>query len=278
MVYGWLQVSLYAPILIYSIVAIGFGLKHNNSTTAFVIALFQIAITISGSVIIYTRMNNWLKPSYKFDIGIHFPKPFFTYLLNHFVSKQKLVVGGLKIFSVILLYIVLVLNSGKNDNDSFLLFYLLILLAHFIVPFLAVQFFEKELSFSRNLPLRKTQYAFAYLLMYIVLLLPEIVYLFLYGQSLLALSDILAYYGVAIASLFFLTGVQYSEAMDRDEFMKVGFLLFFVSIFMLHSKAFLPWMGIQFAIGFLLFWTGFYKYEEPGSPLLKDKVALENAN
>lgn len=262
LIYVCIQLLVYAPVMAYSIVAMGFGAKHGYSSAVTIIAAFQILLKAFGTFVIYKRMNNWLKPPYQSAVSINLPKPFFSFLLYHFSSQRKAVLAGLKLFSVLLLYIVLVWNAGKSDNDSFLLFYLLILLAHFIVPFLSVQFLEKELSFCRNLPLQRVQYAVAYLLTYIVLLLPETIYLILYGQSLLSVSEILAYYGVAIAALFLLTAVQYSEAMDRDEYMKVGFALFFVSIFMLHSKAFILWITIQFLIGLLLFWNGFYKYEE----------------
>ncbi len=260
-VYTFLQTSFYAPVLAYSIVAIGFGFKHGHSGPSLVIILFQLLVIACGTWVVYHRLNNWLAPKKTFDIGIHLPKPFATYLLFHFISQRKMVMVALKVLSVILLYVVLILNGGKADNDSFLLFYLVILLGHFIAPFFAVQFMENDLTIFRNLPLRKMDYAMAYLLCYCLLLLPELTYLVLYAQSLLSLPQILAYYGVAIASLFLLTAIQYSEAMDRDEYMKVGFALFFVSIFALHIQAFVAWISVQFVIGVILFWTGFYKYE-----------------
>ncbi|HVF82378.1 MAG TPA: hypothetical protein VM884_10605 [Flavisolibacter sp.] len=255
------QFFLYAPVLIYSVIAIIFGLQKAYATSALVIAVFQLLLIACGGFIIYNRINNWLKPPYKFTTSIRLPKPFLSYLLYHFFTERKILLAGLKIFSVLLLYIVLVRNAGKADNDSFLLFYLVILLAHFILPFLSVHFFENELSIIRNLPLQRTQYVMAYLLTYIIVLLPELLYLLLYGQSLLPVPHILAYYGVALASLFLLTAVQYSDALNRDEYIKVVFALFFVSIFALHIKAFLIWMCIQLVIGLLLFYNGFYKCE-----------------
>jgi hypothetical protein len=263
--YAGLQVLLYAPILFYSIFAMGFGLKKGYTISVLVIGAFQVLLIACGSYTIYKRMNNWLRPASTFALGINLPKPFFSYLLHHFFTGQKLLLVGLKIFSVLLLYVVLVRNAGKADNDSFLLFYLLILLAHFIIPFLSVQFFENELAFFRNLPLPRVSYALAYLVTYIIILLPEMMYLALYGRSLLSFPEMVAYYTTGIASLALLTAVQYAEAMDREEYVKVGFAVFFVSIFMLHSKAFIFWITIQFLIGLLLFWTGFYKYERHAS-------------
>jgi hypothetical protein len=205
LVYAGLQVLLYIPILVYSLVAIGFGLQKGYIFSALVIGAFQLLLVVTSSYIIYKRMNNWLKPRPKHPLTIALPKTFVSYLLHHFSTERKLLLAGLKIFSVLLLYIVLVWNAGKGDNDSFLLFYLLILLSHFIIPFLSVQFFEKELSFSRNMPVKRTQYVLAYLITYTLLLLPEAIYLVLYGQSLVSPLQIFAYYLVAVASLFLLT-------------------------------------------------------------------------
>ena len=80
----------------------------------------------------------------------------------------------------------------------------------------------------------------------------------------MAAGTIAYYYIVAIATLCLLTAIQYSESMNRNEYVKVVFALFFVATFALHVQAFLFWSTVQFIIAAILFWNGFYKYERSG--------------
>lgn len=261
LIYAGCQMMLYLPVQSYALVAVVFSLQHGYNASAWYIAAFSVVVNVLGALVIYNRINNWIKTPLRFKVGFGLPKPFVSYPVHHFFTTRKTLLAVLKIFSVTMLYIVSVWNKGKADNDSFLLFYLMIWLAHVSIPFLAVRFVEKELSFVRNLPLHKITYALMYFFCFCLLLLPEVIYLFLYGQTLLTPFEIVAYFGVAVTGLFLLTAVQYCDAMTREEYIKVCFALCFVSIFALHIKAFLFWICIQFFIGAILFWNGFYKYE-----------------
>ncbi|RYZ29028.1 MAG: hypothetical protein EOO10_07620 [Chitinophagaceae bacterium] len=167
---------------------------------------------------------------------------------------------ALKGFSLIMLYVILVWNKGKYSSDSFLLFYLVILMGHAILPYMFVQFMENRLTLSRNLPVPLYKIAAAYLIPYVLFLLPELTYI-LYHAKDFSIENRIAYYVNLVASLFLLTAVQYSDAFNRNEYMKASFGLFFVSIFALHWQAFWVWIGIQAVIGIILFRTGYYRYE-----------------
>ena len=211
----------------------------------------------------YLRLNNWF--SKRKSLQLNFlnkrSKPFFLLLLYYFGYEKKILFLTLKTMSLVLLFIVLDLNKNSYNNDSFILFYLLILLVHSVFPFLAVEFLEKRFSFYRNLPFRLSQHAMVYLVTYLIILIPEFLYLLLNGWGIIPIATIFSFYGVAVATLYLLTSIQYSDAMNRNEFVKAVFVLFFVTSFALHAQQFLLWMIIQFIIAIILFWNGFYKYE-----------------
>ncbi|HET7899069.1 MAG TPA: hypothetical protein VFL47_15390, partial [Flavisolibacter sp.] len=100
----------------------------------------------------------------------------------------------------------------------------------------------------------------AYLLPYILLLLPECTYI-LYAADRFSFSQRLAY-GINLpVALSLLTAIQYSEAQSREEYLKACFALVFLSIFVLHVQAFWFWIGAQTVIAILLFANGYSKYE-----------------
>lgn len=252
--------GLYAPVFIYSIIVSIIGFRWGYSTASLIILLFQCLSSLIVVFLIYDRLNNWIRRPLLLPVSLSFPKYFLIYNLAYFTSEKRTMFLLLKAFSLALLYISLVWNKGKYDNDSFLLFYLLILIAHAILPYLSVQFLEKQLSFTRNLPISVSKRALFFILSYIVLLLPEAGYL-IYHATAFPLEHRIAYCINIVASLFLMTAIQYADAVNRNEYLKACFALFFFSIFALHLQAFWIWIGIQSTIGMILFMNGFYHYE-----------------
>jgi hypothetical protein len=261
--YATVQTALYAPVLLYAAVLAAYGFHEGYEGSAVAVILFQVLILVLGTATLYRRLHSWLVPHRSLipDLRWNRPKPFGLYILYHFSTTRRTLLLSLKAVSLALLYIVLVWNRDRYDNDSFVFFFLLILLLHTATAFEAVRFMEGGLAGWRNLPLSLARRATVYVLSYAVLLLPELAYGLWQGVNRVPLPVIGAYYGIAVASLFFLTAVQYSERMNAGEYVKVVFALAFVSIFALHAQAFLFWLGSLAVMGVLLFWNGFYKYE-----------------
>jgi len=261
MMYLLVYTMLYAPVLIYSIVLCIVGVRTGYGFNAFIVAFFQVISLIGFTTVVHYRLNNWIRKISLPSLHIRFRKSFRFYTVYYFLLQKRTLFLVLKSFSLLLLYIVLVWNNGKYSSDSFLLFYLVILMAHAILPYLSVQFMENSFAISRNLPLPLYKRATTYLLSFALFLLPELAYILYHAQN-FSIEHRLAYYVNLVVSLFLLTAVQYSDAFNRNEYMKASFGLFFVSIFALHIQAFWVWIGVQVVIGVILFRTGFYRYEQ----------------
>ena len=256
-----LYVSVYAPVVIYSLVLVWVGFAKNAILSATIILLFQaISIAFFTGVITY-RLNHWLQKMEWPVLPLRIQKRFCLYVFFYFVQERKNLLLLLKLFSLALLYIVLVWNRGAYDNDAFLLFYLVLLLAHAAVPYFAVHFLEKEFAVSRNLPLSLGKRLLAFLLPYLLLLLPECLYI-LFQADAFSISQRLAYCINLLASLWLLTAFLYSEAQRREEYLKATFAVVFLSIFLLHVQAFWLWIIVQFVIATILFVSGYNKFEQ----------------
>lgn len=259
-----LHIALYTPVLVYSLFLMWFGWQRNDEGSVALIVLFQCLILCLGAGSYYWRMNSWMVKKKTIELGFlhRIGKPLILILLYHFTLEKKAFFLSLKALSLVLLFVALVWNKEVFDNDSFIFFFQLIILTHSAVSFKAVNFLEEKLSFHRNLPLGVLQYAMMYLVSYILILTPELFYLLFNGSGLMNTQNILYYIAIAIATLCLLTAIQYSESMNRNEYIKVVFALFFVSTIVLHAEAFLFWIIAQVFIACILFWNGFYKYEK----------------
>lgn len=259
-IYTGLYAAVYAPVLFYAVVVAVAGWTLGYTIHAAVILLFQVFSVFFFTKIIQYRLNHWLHVFYFPSFCLPFRKQLLLCTFYHFFIERKNALLLLKAFSLSILYIIVVWNKGRYDNDSFMLFYLVLFLAHAALPYYSVQFLELRFPVYRNLPVPLYRRALVFLLSYTIVVIPEMVYLFYFGDA-LPVANKLAYSINLPASLFLLTAIQYSEAQSREEYLKATFALFFISIFVLHVEAFWWWIMIQLLIAFVLFASGYYQYE-----------------
>lgn len=258
--YGALYTAVYAPVLVYATVVFFVGLNKGYAANASLLLCYQILSMAAFTTVLFYRLNHWPERPKLFSFRLSFQKTYLLLALYHFVTGRKNLLLVLKGFSLCLLYVVLVWNTGRYDNDAFLYFYLVLYLAHAAVPYFAVRFFEHDFAVCRNLPVPLTKRAAAFFIPYLLLVLPEAVYLFYHGAG-ISLSAKLAYLLNLPACLFLLTAVQYSEAQSREEYLKAVFALAFVMLFAFHAQAFWFWIGVQLVVAATLFATGYYSFE-----------------
>lgn len=260
LLYTTLYTAVYSPVLLYAIVAAVAGWQKGYLLSAGVLLLYQVLSIAAFVGIVYYRMNRWTVrfrlPSFSLPVR----KPFLLYVFYYFSTQKKSVLLLVKTFSLLLLYVALIWNGGPFNNDNFILFYLLMITAHAVLPYLSVRFVERRLAIARNLPVPLFLRGIALLIPYCLFVLPEAFYLFLVPNAMPAFSK-LAYVVNLPASLFLLSALQYSEAHNRDEYLKAVGGLLFVTIFVLHVQVFWVWIAVQFIIAAVLFASGYYKFQ-----------------
>lgn len=251
---------LYIPVLLYAILLAVVGFRWGDDASAWAIVTFQLLSLFVFSFFLFRRLNDWLRKPFRFRWPFSLPNSFVFYNVVYFTTQKRLLFLVLKSFSLLLLYLSLVWNRDRYTHDSFLLLYLLMLMAHALVPYLSVQFLERQASFIRNLPLSLAKPAAFYIASYLLLLLPEACYIF-YQATAFSIEHRLAYAANAVSSLCLLTAIQYADAVDRNEYLKAAFGLFFFSVFALHAQAFWAWIAIQLTVAGILFIHGYYRFE-----------------
>ena len=258
--------TLYLPVLLYSIVVMVIGLKEGARGPVLVIGLFQAGGLVVAAV--FYRLFYRLQPfthrllhGHRRRTRARSPALYVLYLWLGKKSGRLLV---LKLVSFIFLFIALVLNRDGFSNDSFILLFLIVSLSQSVIGLETARYLEANAGFVRNLPIPLAAKAVFIIFGYALLLVPELCYL-LSNTPVIAPYYCLVYYLVLVSTLWFLTGLFYSQDMDNKGFIKVAFMQSFLSVIALHAEAFLAWSIILLVIGTVLFVTGYYRFEQTES-------------
>ena len=260
LLYMMLYGAVYAPVLVYAVLVFVVGVQQGYRSSAAGLLFFQLLSFPFFTGLIYYRINNRLRRFALPSFRLPFYRPLWLTVFYYFTIKKKVLLLTLKAFSLFLLYIILIWNRGRYDNDSFLLFYLIILAANAAIPYLSVQFMEQQFAAYRNLPVSLFRRGIIFLLSYTLLAVPEAVYLLYFGEA-LPLAVRIGYVVILVTNPCLLTAFLYSEAQSREEYLKATFTLVFISIFVFHVQAFWLWIVVQLIISTVLFATGYHQYQ-----------------
>jgi hypothetical protein len=260
-----IELLLFAPILLYILVIISRAIHDEKVIKAGILVSFAL-LTCIGSAYNFCRIINNTYISNKsisfLENSIQKQSKKFIYLLLYFsILKKKKLLAALKLLSLMIFYIALVWNGDRYDHDSLVLFLLIILLTHAVIAFQYVQFIERALVFIRNLPVSTFRIFALYYLASILLFVPELIYLIITGHVLISVLQIIAIYFSLVHTFLFFTTVQYSGAIDKNEYVKIIAGAGFVSIFFFNSGQYLWWSVLTLLIAGLIFFTSYGDYE-----------------
>jgi hypothetical protein len=260
----------YAPVLIYGSLLAYVALKDGRPAMSATIIIF-LCLSFLLAVRTLCRSANRASVPARF----HLPRlsehrrllPFCCWPLAHLWHESRRTYVIIKLFSIVLLYIPFVWNGDRYDHDSPVLFLVALIAANSWGAFQSVRFVEGPLRFYRNLPLPSFSVWATYIFTYTVFLLPEAGYLAWAGHSLLTPFELFCIWLAPLATLLFLTAVQYGNGPGREEFLKVLGGLSFVSLFFFNGGYFGRWALILLAIGSFLFFynQSTYEDEQPGA-------------
>ncbi|HYH14100.1 MAG TPA: hypothetical protein VD794_02705 [Flavisolibacter sp.] len=262
----FIEVLLFLPVAAYILLVSSIAIQQSLYLQTSILLLFLLAICIGSGLYYSHLLNNTWKESkalliFKRTANKRAKKLFF--MLIHFSAYKKLQILTLKLLSLIILYIVLVWNGDRYDHDSLVLFLVVILLSHALLAFQYVQFMEKSLLFIRNLPISSLNIFLCYYIAFALLFLPELAYILVTGHQLIPFYQILAIYFTLLHTLLFYSMVQYSGAIDKNEFVKIIFGASFVSIFFFNSEAYIWWAILTLVFSTLIFFSSYGQYEPP---------------
>ena len=259
------QFVILLPIIAYGImavfVAVGYGYYLSATTIIFYLLLLN-----AGSTLLFIRLVNRLvdgsKQSIFLKIGRKWPKPFFSLFIYNLFDKMKVAYIITKVLSwLIVTGVFLLFADVRSDLRVAVIAMLAIITAHALLIYNQRVFEEKYLSFSRNLPYSTGTRFLNYLKTYLVLLVPEAVWLFSRFNPAIAVELLLA--GLSIAMLFHC--LLYRIGINMDRYLQWILFLFVVIFWVILYKLLWLLVIVNLAVSFLVFYVNYYN-DRVGEP------------
>jgi len=258
------QAMLFLPATMYIVLTIGVGIYIKQYLAVVILILFLILIHILTVALYYqslfdnsVQVQLFNKPLFTYQ----FPKRFFSFLLWYNFYKGKLKTVAVKFFSLLLIFIPLVWNSEHFELSDFVIFFQMSIAAHAVIVYDSVQFLESDFRAIRNVPLPLYKMLLLFVITYIVLLLPEIVFLSYYGNKVqlnVSIPSLLLYY---IGQLLLFTGLAYEKHQKIESYLLYIGLITVFSLMLTPLKSFGLIGGALVIIAFTLFSGNYYQYE-----------------
>jgi hypothetical protein len=230
----WIKIYAFMllPILAYAAIMIYVSVRFSYYFTLFGTLVGIFSLLLIPTVLTVKNLNNDFKPVEKLsDIHIlKIKKPFWSWPLFYLLNQQPLMLFACKIASLLSLKAILWVFADVGDDIRVLVIAAFAaMLSHAIIIFNLIKFDAFYLSFSRTLQHGILRKLGNWLVVLVVLLLPEIALLtWLLHFDLLPLLAIVVF---CIAMIFSLLTMVYLLSANMERYLK--FLLFFFFITMM---------------------------------------------
>ena len=198
--FGWMlfvQVQVFAPVWVYAAIATAVAIHLHHWAQAGMMVLANLVLigaaarwysstirhdgldallgngTFAGNGSFLCKWVNWTRIS----LQIRLVKPVFSYAIFHLFKERKQMLLMTKLFTLLFLYgFIQLYEPYRPDPRPILLCFLLIVGAHSSL-ILQIRAFEREfLPFLRNLPVKISVRFLQMLCTYVLLFLPELIY------------------------------------------------------------------------------------------------------
>ncbi|MBA2407935.1 MAG: hypothetical protein H0V65_08095, partial [Chitinophagales bacterium] len=237
------QLTIYLPVLIYSIIVVLVAFAGGNIYAGMFVLSYNLLLCLLSTSLYQRKLNN-PDPEVRFFLDrffqFQFKRPYALFFIAQLLNEMKVIFVVTKFFSAI---IIIAFLKGffidTYDSRVVMLGFLAGLVAHCVLVFEFRKFEESYLSFYRNLPLSLFKRYLTYLTVYALILVPEwIIFIAGIPETVYPLDATwLPCFGIGF--LLFLHCLLYKRGMDMDRYMPWVFAVTAVLFFLILYKAYL---------------------------------------
>lgn len=255
----YMQSVLSLPISVYGFIAAGVGMAHHFYVLSFALLLY-LTLLAAISARLYMRTINKLidggAQSWFFTFISKWSKPWFSLFIYNVFDKHKIAWLVTKGISYLLITgFFLLFADVAHDVRVAGIAILSVAVAHVRLIFENRAFEEKWLSFTRNLPYSRAQLFINFIQVYLVLLLPEVIWLFSRFNPVIAVELLLA----GIGTLMLFHCLLYYTGLDMEKYMLWIFFLFVMIFWMILFRLLWVTAVVNLAVAFAIFYGRYYK-------------------
>ncbi len=251
------------PVFLYTIAIYVVGIQQGFYGVLALTFVFQLALGLMNAWVLnhsirkrhvapFIKVPAIMLPYQQTQVGIY---------AGYLVKEEKLALLLSKLFSLVLIYIVKETLEAGDDFRIVGITWLFALLSHTYLVQKLKTFEDHSLGWTRNLPIPVTKTFFSYLLLYAMIMVPEL--LFLTGSIGRGLS-LLQFILLPVFSSAFLVAIHtylFKLNRDPDQFLTYLFWLFLGCFMLVLSKLIWVMAVALLVISSHLFYKRFFQYE-----------------
>ncbi|RKR83627.1 hypothetical protein BDD43_3838 [Mucilaginibacter gracilis] len=261
-----LQAALSTPILVYAFIAVGVGVKNHFYLGALAVLGYCMALNAIGAWF-YMRLINKLidgsTQSVILKLTKSWKKPYFSLYVYHILDKLKVKYLVTKALSYLIITgVFLMFADVSHDLRVAGIALLAVAVSHSVLIFDERQFEETFLVFSRTLPYSRLKLFLSFLAVYLILLSPEAVWLFVRFSPLMALG--LLAFALSLTLLFH--SLLYKFGLDMEKYITWVLALFIVLFWVVMFRLIWGLVCVNLLAAYVVFFRNYYKNHQYTPP------------
>ncbi len=256
----YVQILLSLPIIIYAIFSLVAGLIVGDYLIPGFFVLYIVAVSVISAFVYVRWANNPFKVNRKniFTIlTVNWNKPFFSLFLYYLFNRLKvpLIVTKLLSYGVITGGYFLVEQEDIYQFGGILI--LGVVVSHSFLIYQSYQFEYYYLSFTRNFPSRKIKLYTLWVLTYLLLTLPETLWLVVSFPPKVVLLFLL----FSVGTYMIFRSILYTSTLEMKKYIYIIFLLFVVAYLVILYGYFVYLSVFNFLLSILIFEVDYFKQQ-----------------
>jgi hypothetical protein len=256
----------FIPVFAYTIFIYIVGLQSKLTGTLGIIFIFQSALWLmSAWVLNYTIRNRHVASPFALPtLILPWQRTRLGIYAGYLIKEEKSAIILSKLFSLTLIYIVKETLETGDDFRIIGITWLFALLSHTYIIQKLKTFEDHRLQWTRSLPITITHTYATYLLLYALMMTPELILL---SGTIGRGTSFLQLFLLPVFSSTFLVAIHtylFKPKRDPDKFTTYLFWLFMVCFMLVLSKMIWVTAAVLIALSFLLFRKRFFLYEPVG--------------
>jgi hypothetical protein len=265
LLYTATSVLLYMPVLSYAIVLAVFAIKIKSSVSWQVMG-WQLLMIQASAGMLYVILNS-TKELFLTRLIAAAQKKFavktgyYAFLPLYIFKEKKAAFAIVKIFSLLVLGMLLVRNEDSFDADLFGIFYPILIASHASLVLYCVDFNETFLHTSRNLPIHWIKVAGMYVITWCLILLPEAFFLLMNNHGNLSQVDLVMHLFLAAAMLFIFTGIALGCGLNTESYLLFVFMVYIVVFFLEKASGTAITATVIAVLACMVFKSHYYSFE-----------------
>jgi len=260
----YVQCMVYLPVAAYSVFLAVIALNNTEYLSAVIIIVYVMLMILSAPLLYQVVLQRrWSGLQIRLPVLMRLPKPFFLIPVFYIVKHRKQMLLISKFFSLGVLWLFIKeFNPDHYDIRPSLLCFLLAAVANSTIVFDIRNFEEAHLYISRNFPFSLVKRFVNAMLMYAVLLVPEMLFIWKGYPVYFNLFDFLQLASASVALLCLLHVCLLIQNTTMETYIKIVFGIAMSLFFIILYNPGIILSLFLLLVAFAIFHAYYYDYEK----------------